>query len=596
MKVISFRQLIDRAAGVFKRFPLASASSVAASAALCLAVQLDCNVDKSFWLIRLSIFLALGISLFLALSLFAESKKMGRAAAFAVTLTGFIPLALLYLGFNPRDSKDIFDTLLFFIISHLLVSFAGFSRRGTEPQFWEFNKTIFLRLLQAALFTAVLIGGIDLAMNGIDNLLGVKIHPKVFTEVNIMIGGVFSTLFFLAGVPSIRDDSAAEEISYPRGLKLFACYVLLPLSAVYLVILYLYAARIIINWELPSGWVSGLIIAFSAIGIFAYLLVFPVSSTSGRAVALFFKGLFAALAPILVLLWIAVTRRIWDYGITHPRYYLIALTLWLTLLTAHFLISERKNIKVMPLSFAVFALLATIGPWNVWNVSLESQRGKFVDYARKFGIVGNFHSGTQTTLKKKDYDRFISIAKYIRQTGGSVYLSDIMKNDLAINLKADTIKSDYSFASALNISEETELKNSRHYYFSYANSTSYLPVNISGFAYSTIFKYDRLDTLKFSRYGLSTGRAYFKFTYSPDNLAIIINSGEKEWALPVIKPCHSLINSRDKGSSLEPQEFFLKSQDGRVAFWIQELSIDTDSRGRLQVSSVTGIMFVTNHI
>ena len=41
-------------------------------------------------------------------------------------------------------------------------------------------------------------------------------------------------------------------------------FLFLPLMAGYLLVLYVYAARIFISWELPTGWVSWLVVALMA--------------------------------------------------------------------------------------------------------------------------------------------------------------------------------------------------------------------------------------------------------------------------------------------------------------------------------------------
>ena len=67
-------------------------------------------------------------------------------------------------------------------------------------------------------------------------------------------------------------DNLEEIDEYPFGLKVFSQYILLPLLLLYLVILYLYGAKIILLWDWPKGVVSWLIIAVAVLGIFALII------------------------------------------------------------------------------------------------------------------------------------------------------------------------------------------------------------------------------------------------------------------------------------------------------------------------------------
>ena len=141
--------------------------------------------------------------------------------------------------------------------------------------FWEFNKTLFLRILISALYTAVLYIGLVVAMAAIDQLLEIDIDDDRYLQLFIFQVGIFNTWFFLSGIPKFNNTSELE-IEYPKPLKVFVQYVLIPLVTVYIAILYVYTGKIIIQWELPNGWVSYLVLSFSIAGILSLLLLFPI--------------------------------------------------------------------------------------------------------------------------------------------------------------------------------------------------------------------------------------------------------------------------------------------------------------------------------
>ena len=77
--------------------------------------------------------------------------------------------------------------------------------------------------------------------------------------------------------------------------------------------------------------------------------------------------------PLVVLLLLAVWKRVGNYGITESRYILIILAVWLTFNTIYFLFSKKQNIKVIPISLCILALLSIYGPQSAFSVSRYSQ-------------------------------------------------------------------------------------------------------------------------------------------------------------------------------------------------------------------------------
>ena len=71
-------------------------------------------------------------------------------------------------------------------------------------------------------------------------------------------------------------SSQTDTSSYPSGLKMFTQYVLIPLAVIYVVILLSYEAKIIVQWSLPRGLVSSLILGYAVFGILSILLVYPI--------------------------------------------------------------------------------------------------------------------------------------------------------------------------------------------------------------------------------------------------------------------------------------------------------------------------------
>src|SRR5690606_5638712 len=123
---------------------------------------------------------------------------------------------------------DIYKLVTFIVAGHLLVSFLPFSRKADVHSFWQYNKFLFLRFFTAVLYSSVLFVGLTIALSSIKNLFNIPIDGDIYLSLFAFMSAGFNTLFFLAGIPSDL-NSFEKDFSYPKGLKVFTQYVLIPL-------------------------------------------------------------------------------------------------------------------------------------------------------------------------------------------------------------------------------------------------------------------------------------------------------------------------------------------------------------------------------
>ncbi len=259
------------------------------------------------------------------------------------------------------------------VASIFLLSFLPFVRRGGDTDFWHFNRIVGFRIVLAGALGAVLFAGLALALAALDNLFGVTVIDKRYFELWILVVGLFVVPFTLAGIPA-NLSKLNEVTEYPRVIKVLGQYLLTPLVVVYFVILYAYIAKIAFAWSWPQGWVGRLILGFSATGILAHFLLDPLREK--REILWIQKAArwyYLILLPLVVILFLALWRRISEYGLTEDRYLGLALGVWLAFMALYFLSSRSKSIKMIPASLFVFALLSSVGPWGMFSVAEQSQ-------------------------------------------------------------------------------------------------------------------------------------------------------------------------------------------------------------------------------
>ncbi len=406
MKLPSLTTLIHGATATLARFPFVLLAATVATIATIIGPDDIRSILAS----------VLGIPLFFSIALFGERRGWSAAGKIGGGIAGVVLLVGYYFMLAPggrTDANAIQFVVLGFVL-HFLVAVAPYLVRNQIHGFWQYNKALFLRALASLLYTGVLYIGLSLALLAVVELFQVKIDWDIYSDLGAVLLGIFNTWFFLAGVP--HDFVALQEdSSYPGGLKVFTQYVLLPLVVVYLGILYLYAGKIILEWNWPNGWVSSLILGFSVAGILSALLLYPVREQEGNTwISRFYSGFYYALLPLTVLLVLAAWRRVSEYGITEGRYYVIALALWLAAIAIYMLATRGRDIKAIPVSLAVLGLFSVFGPWGALQVSTESQIRQLREVLERDTILVNDRVGSRTFGANSDaINRARSIIYYL---------------------------------------------------------------------------------------------------------------------------------------------------------------------------------------
>ncbi|QIX63026.1 DUF4153 domain-containing protein [Hymenobacter sp. BT18] len=393
IKLPSLQRLTAEAARVARRFPLTLLCAFVLCGVGLYVIDLDNEAEQNVqWLFPALSAAGLGLSLTLALALTAERYHWRPGLRWG-SLAGALGLLGLWFGLAPAqlDTTWGIRLALLLLALHLAVAAGPYVSelrgRADTPGFWRYNETLFLRILTAGLYSGVLFVGCSLALVAIDNLFDVKVNERLYAYLFVVLATVFNTWFFLAGVPRNFDELEQEAV-YPKGLKLFTQFVLLPLVVLYLVILYAYLARIVGLWTLPKGWVSTLILALAVAGIFALLLIHPIRQAAENTwIRTFARWFYLALFPLLGLLAVAIGTRVGEYGVTEERYIVLVLAAWLFCMAIYFLVRRGQGIIWIPASLALVAFLAAVGPLSAFAVAQRSQRGQLREISLRYKLL-----------------------------------------------------------------------------------------------------------------------------------------------------------------------------------------------------------------
>src|SRR5690606_19268753 len=153
----------------------------------------------------------------LAADLFAESRAYPNSRKWALRLAVIALCGLLYGVLDPASHQtDVVRLGLFIFAFHHLVAFAPFIKRGSNSDFWHFNKTLFMRCLTAVLYSGSLHAGLAVALFGVKELFNLDLPSEIYGQLFVLVGVGFNTLFFLAGVPRVF-ETLPTAAPYPKG-------------------------------------------------------------------------------------------------------------------------------------------------------------------------------------------------------------------------------------------------------------------------------------------------------------------------------------------------------------------------------------------
>jgi len=447
---------------VFTRFYLCAFSAILLAAFWLYFIENGDSLNNTGYnaIFRLMVCLSLCIPAFLALHLYTENKKHKTSIIPAGFIMIVSALSFYWKSFETYGRIGIFypenQSIRYFALflgAHGLVAISVFRRLADIQGFWQFNKHLLLRTATGLFYSLVLFLGIIAAFAALDALFDFSINEKRYMQTFVIMLVIYNTFFVLGG---IRKDlpSYNKEEDYPFSLKIFTQYVLIPLMALYLTILYAYTVKIIILWSLPKGWVSNLVLCFSIAGILAFLLVYPIRDRAdNKWVKIFSKAFYIALLPLIILLHISIWTRISDYGITPERYTIGVLSVWLTGITLYFIASKKDNIIAIPYTLALLFIFSCFGPWGFEAVSRDSQRKRLGNILEKNYIKNTSAAGDLSQAGPGDSVKteIHSISQYLLDQHGPQSLKGLgikrwdMISDSLIHIKARP----YSFTSNL---------------------------------------------------------------------------------------------------------------------------------------------------
>ena len=593
--ITKFKEIWGKTDDIILRYPMVLTTALIAAISAVVAIEID-HQDNQFLVTKLAFAGCLGISLMFGIKML--SQRIGKGFLLEILGAAFLVWFYFYLPNSEKQFTEVNGFVIFalVILSHLFVSFSGFLNKKPELNFWQFNKNLFINIFLTGVFTGVLVLGVVLAILAVEKLFDFNFNDNLYPKTILFLAILGSTFIFLIfndkGIFQLEKDG-----SYPQILKFFTQFVLIPLLLIYVTILYFYAGKILIKWELPRGWVSYLILIYSVVGILALLLVHPLKEESAKSwVKVFSKIFYYTLIPLLVLLFVAIFTRILEYGYTEPRYFVLLLAIWLTTVVFYFIFYKKATIKFIPISLFIFGVFALIFPYvNAFSTAKRSQKTELQQILTKNQLLEkgkiNFEKAIQDSVATEIADKF----KFLNERKENDLLLSYIPENQQIKFKNIFEKDRYlvnsevrmSFKKTIYNEKNNTQKNYSNFNSIFSNKRIYNSENcdfVINFQNNTNYSHQEFDGVSLEIEN-KIDKKTFTFT---------INKGNKKFTKDLRPFMENMLknNSSGKPFNVEFISTDFNLENYRFKIYFNDLSED-NFQNRKNINTSGGIIFIT---
>lgn len=336
--------------------------------------------------------LAIAIPLSTLARLFYENYK--KSLKIRVIINLIITLFLLtYYFFIPDDKSATFMIRYSSILIASYFIFLLISYGLKKDNYPIYILKLMTNFLITFLFSLVLYLGIILIVFTVDKLFDFYINSKIYFDIFITIAALFFPMAFLGRLP--KKVKELRKVDYPNVIRLLISYIVIPILIAYTSILYLYFIKIIINREFDINLLNNLTIWYAIISILTLFFANPIREEKKD----FYKFYpISMILPVIVLI-ISITKRISNYGVTPPRFFVIVIIIWLIYSLFRFIKKEEELVQCILSAGILLILLSNFNFLNAFNISFNIQNERFKNLLIQNEILVN-----EKIIKVKNMD------------------------------------------------------------------------------------------------------------------------------------------------------------------------------------------------
>ena len=208
----------------------------------------------------------------------------------------------------------------------------------------------------------------------------------------------------------LQKETIDEAAHCPKFLEILISYILIPLIAVFTLILVIYIIKNIGGEFWTDNLLEPMLVSYAITVILVYILA---SEIENKFTAFFRKVFPKVLVPIVLFQITSSILSLADTGVTHTRYYVILFGVFAAI--AGILMSflpVRKN-GVIAALLIVFAVISIVPPVDAFTVSRTSQTDMLKNALMKNNMLENNKIKPNESISDKDKQTITNAIYYL---------------------------------------------------------------------------------------------------------------------------------------------------------------------------------------
>lgn len=291
-----------------------------------------------------------------------------------------VPLvALAIIGMTNDSSVFYFSSPKFWGANFIaLLVLLGFPFEKNNQGFTYRNFTNLFHLGLATMVWLLVFGLVAAILFTITTLFNVEFSDSFYEHFYTSLGIFTLPLFFLV----FQQRQAKSEMTLNRIFEILVNFVLAPALMIFTVLLYAYVVQIIFEGVLPKGMLANITLPYLLGGLGVYALRSICAKARWETFFKFYP--YLAIVPI-VLLWLAIDRRISAYAWTEQRIYLVALAVAIIIVYAILALPKVRQYRLISavVMVAIFAMTWIVKPQEI---AYQSQTVRFEQLLKKLNL------------------------------------------------------------------------------------------------------------------------------------------------------------------------------------------------------------------
>ena len=282
----------------------------------------------------------------------------------------------------------------------------------------------FKSLFNSLFFSGVIFAGISIILTAINQLIFTIDYTAYPHTVNIVFI-IFAPMYFLSLIPiypgvknnsknqekmDLQKESIDESAHCPKFLEVLISYILIPLIAVFTLILVIYIIKNIGGEFWTDNLLEPMLVSYAITVILVYILA---SEIENKFTAFFRKVFPKVLVPIVLFQITSSILSLADTGVTHTRYYVILFGLFAAVsgVLLSFL-PVRKN-GVIAALLIVFATISIVPPVDAFTISRSSQTDTLKNVLEQNNMLENNKILPNESISNKDKQTITNAINYL---------------------------------------------------------------------------------------------------------------------------------------------------------------------------------------